>query len=622
MKCPQCGGSLAFKDGSYLCEGCGTTFAQNSVFENIDVCICYKESDDAGRRTRDSIVAQEVYSKLEGKGITTYYERISADGLVEKDLESSNLEAVYRAKVILALGASVESFSFIEEMYGKYFSEKLVVPFCVDVLPGDIPKTLSKIQATNYSAIGWDKDLIKGIYHLLGRESELDAVALYNRRQKRILIGVLAVSIMVLLTAVVAWLWFGPVKPGGLLSGDKGVEPTKPLTQNEIFDQAYSLLESGKYAEALKMFSQIPDHANSTKMIQRIYSQYDGFYENGTIMFHLEITDGVRAEIELRVQSDEAVSIVKEIAQISIDTIECEYVDNHKNSGIISVQLTDTGINLKQTNASGAQIFESSFQLTEKADQAIAGIDRNLLLEWLESGAFCNQLEEWGYTLVEESDLGYYNACFLYRIEYTDIYLSVSNGIAASIAAPAEIIAPFLIGEEGEPTFVDEYLYWPGSHMDIDNMYMVVEFGECDRTVISADTCIGITSVDLLDGIGGVVTAEWAWDVLMARVSRMDAENAMRERYALDEEIEVSAYTIAVNNTHHLMAVQTESMAEEKVCAWYKGVKGSHSVEFLREGPCEFDSWDDTFSEEIWYAYYQDFAEEYEFKSLQYAFVG
>ena len=115
MKCKNCGDELLSQNGIYLCNSCGATFALDSIYENVDVCICYEENDAAGRRTRDSIIAQEVYRKLEGGKVATFYERISADGMTGNDLETGKLAAIHRAKVIIVLGTSVENFTAIEK---------------------------------------------------------------------------------------------------------------------------------------------------------------------------------------------------------------------------------------------------------------------------------------------------------------------------------------------------------------------------------------------------------------------------------------------------------------------------------------------------------------------------
>ena len=65
MKCKNCGGELIFQNGMGLCESCKNTYRLDYGFENTEVYICYTESDAQGRRTKDSIIAEELYQKLE-----------------------------------------------------------------------------------------------------------------------------------------------------------------------------------------------------------------------------------------------------------------------------------------------------------------------------------------------------------------------------------------------------------------------------------------------------------------------------------------------------------------------------------------------------------------------------
>ena len=73
MRCKNCGGELIFKGDTTVCESCGAVSKVESIFENTEVFICYIETDDSGRRTKDSIVAQEVYGKLEQNKINAFY---------------------------------------------------------------------------------------------------------------------------------------------------------------------------------------------------------------------------------------------------------------------------------------------------------------------------------------------------------------------------------------------------------------------------------------------------------------------------------------------------------------------------------------------------------------------
>jgi len=48
--------------------------------EPFDVFICYKESDESGRRTQDSVLAQELYYQLVREGFKVFFSRITLEG--------------------------------------------------------------------------------------------------------------------------------------------------------------------------------------------------------------------------------------------------------------------------------------------------------------------------------------------------------------------------------------------------------------------------------------------------------------------------------------------------------------------------------------------------------------
>ncbi|MDY6009088.1 MAG: hypothetical protein SPJ18_04275, partial [Bacilli bacterium] len=47
--------------------------------EPFDIFICYKETTETGKRTRDSVLAQEVYSNLTDKGYKVFFSRITLE---------------------------------------------------------------------------------------------------------------------------------------------------------------------------------------------------------------------------------------------------------------------------------------------------------------------------------------------------------------------------------------------------------------------------------------------------------------------------------------------------------------------------------------------------------------
>lgn len=187
MKCKNCGGELIFKNGMGVCENCKNTYRLDYGFENTEVYICYTESDAQGRRTKDSIMADELYQKLQNKKIHTFYERRSVPALIHDDLQAANYQALYHAKIILVIGTSAVYFKRLLSKYNKYFGDKTVIPIYTDIRPEDLPPELNRVQALNFSSIGADVDLLNGILRLLGKGTEINlesSTSTYRKKKK------------------------------------------------------------------------------------------------------------------------------------------------------------------------------------------------------------------------------------------------------------------------------------------------------------------------------------------------------------------------------------------------------------------------------------------------------
>lgn len=526
MKCKSCGGELLPRNGIYLCNSCGATFALDSIYENIDVCICYEENDAAGRRTRDSIIAQEVYRKLEEGKVATFYERISADGMTGNDLETGKLAAIHRAKVIIVLGTSVEHFTAIETKYSEHFSGKPVIPFCVDVNPGAIPKTLSKIQAMSYSTIGWDKDLIKGVYNILGREQLVDTGSLYGRRNVNFLIVGIIAAIIAVAGGIAAWIMLIPkdvvknsettnetTNETTTLAIGEPTETAKPLSQKEIYNNASELMEQGSYVEALELFSLIPDHPNSANMIQLIYSKYEGYYQYENTGLHIDVWDNVRVDLEVTARDGEKLVKIKESAIFSQNSITCDYLDNHQNSGKLELVLEDTGIRFIWEPASQEQL-EIFFALSEKSDEPMLQIDSEQLLFWLGNKYTYSQIIALGYEIEEVSQIDKHGWNRLCKLKDTEIYLSMfgfyytdDGEVDASadrqllgFTAPAALVAPELIGKQCQAVLKDGMIYCPKGYLSGENVYIDFDtyYLDTSETIVSESTPIGITIETIL----------------------------------------------------------------------------------------------------------------------------
>ena len=75
--------------------------------EPYDIFLCYKETEEDGQRTVDSVLAQDIYSALTDKGYRVFFSRISLEDKLGQEYEPYIFAALNSVKVMLADRKSV-----------------------------------------------------------------------------------------------------------------------------------------------------------------------------------------------------------------------------------------------------------------------------------------------------------------------------------------------------------------------------------------------------------------------------------------------------------------------------------------------------------------------------------
>ena len=89
-----------------------------------DIFICYKETDETGSRTLDSVLAQDVYEALTDKGYRVFFSRITLEDKLGVEYEPYIFAALNSAKVMLAFGTDYEYFNavWVKNEWSRYRS--------------------------------------------------------------------------------------------------------------------------------------------------------------------------------------------------------------------------------------------------------------------------------------------------------------------------------------------------------------------------------------------------------------------------------------------------------------------------------------------------------------------
>lgn len=143
----------------------------SSKEEPFDVFICYKETDNSGRRTQDSVLANDLYHQLTQEGFKVFFARITLEDKLGTAYEPYIFAALNSSKVMVVLGTKPEYFNavWVKNEWSRYLAlikqgqKKMLIPAYKDMDPYDLPEEFSHLQAQDMSKLGFMQDLIRGI---------------------------------------------------------------------------------------------------------------------------------------------------------------------------------------------------------------------------------------------------------------------------------------------------------------------------------------------------------------------------------------------------------------------------------------------------------------------------
>ena len=184
------------KDAAKIAEVQRGILATSQNTEPYDVFISYKELDADGNRTRDSILAQEVYYRLTEKGWRVFFSRISLEDVPGTQYEPYIFAALNSAKVMIVVGTSAENLNavWVKNEWSRYLSlmrkdrSKLLIPCYRDMDPYDLPEQLSVLMSYDMGKIGFIQDLIRGVDKVLSADKPKETAPAPAPVQERVVV--------------------------------------------------------------------------------------------------------------------------------------------------------------------------------------------------------------------------------------------------------------------------------------------------------------------------------------------------------------------------------------------------------------------------------------------------
>ena len=150
----------------------------SSKEEPFDVFICYKETDENGRRTEDSVLANQLYNELSRDGLKVFFSRITLEDKLGSEYEPYIFSALQSARVMVAFGTQGDYFKavWVKNEWSRFLNliksgkRKFIVPAYKDA--NDLPDEFKNIQGQDLTKIGAILDLAHGVEKLVGKKKE------------------------------------------------------------------------------------------------------------------------------------------------------------------------------------------------------------------------------------------------------------------------------------------------------------------------------------------------------------------------------------------------------------------------------------------------------------------
>lgn len=147
--------------------------------DNYDVFICYKETDEVGNRTQDSVIANDIYYQLTQEGLKVFFAAISLEDKLGSAYEPCIFAALNSAKVMLVIGTKAEYFNavWVKNEWSRFLRimkkerGKILIPCYKNMDAYELPEEFAHLQAQNMSKIGFVNDIVRGIRKIIPKES-------------------------------------------------------------------------------------------------------------------------------------------------------------------------------------------------------------------------------------------------------------------------------------------------------------------------------------------------------------------------------------------------------------------------------------------------------------------
>lgn len=150
--------------------------AEIAAGQQFEIFLCCRENNENGLPTEDVKLASELYKKLSAQGFGVFFPRVTLEDKAGSEWEPYVFGALNSAKVMLLVCSGESSLEdvFVSGVLGRFSAGgaagRAIIPVLRGIEPSRLPDELSRFQAVDTSALGFEQDLILSVRALLNKE--------------------------------------------------------------------------------------------------------------------------------------------------------------------------------------------------------------------------------------------------------------------------------------------------------------------------------------------------------------------------------------------------------------------------------------------------------------------
>ncbi len=152
--------------------------------EKYDIFISFKDKDADGKRTIDSVLAQDIYDALTEEGYRVFFSRITLRTAVGQEFEPKIFSALQTASMMILVASTPEHVKadWVKNEWSRYLKlmerdagEYLLPVYTVGVKPEQLPASISALEGIQANGEGFMQLILDNVGSRLGRRTQATA---------------------------------------------------------------------------------------------------------------------------------------------------------------------------------------------------------------------------------------------------------------------------------------------------------------------------------------------------------------------------------------------------------------------------------------------------------------